>query len=96
MSYLYRKSKNDGLLYYDITDGFGPEIYVLGAAPRGEYRITAVLYNKNSLDQKPIKATVTLLRNAGTPSETREVFHLEFSPEVGDRPEKEVTRFTLQ
>jgi len=65
----HRESANAGLLYYDITDGFGPEIYVLGSGPAGEYRLTLVYYSGTA---RNITGTLTILRNAGSPEETRE------------------------
>lgn len=67
--YQHRESQNQGLLYYDITDGFGPEIYVLGSGPRGEYKLTLVYYSGTA---PTIRGTLTVLRNAGSPQEIRE------------------------
>lgn len=67
--YSHRESRNAGLLYYDITDGFGPEIYVLGSGPAGEYRLGLVYYRGSAPN---ITGTLTILRNAGSPDETRE------------------------
>jgi len=69
VSYKSRESKDGGLLYYDITDGFGPEIYVMGSGPKGEYRLTLVYYSGGAPN---LKGTLTILRNAGSPKETRE------------------------
>lgn len=71
--YSNRESNHGGLLYYDITDGFGPEIYVLGSGPAGEYKLSLVYYAGSA---KNVKGTLTVLRNAGSPQETRE--HREF------------------
>lgn len=67
--YSHRESRNAGLLYYDITDGFGPEIYVLGSGPAGEYRLGLVYYRGSAPN---LTGTLTILRNAGSPDETRE------------------------
>jgi len=69
VSYTNRESDDGGLLYYDITDGYGPEIYVLGSGPKGQYRLTLVYYNGSA---RNLKGTLTILRNAGSAKETRE------------------------
>ncbi len=76
--YSRRESQHGGLLYYDITDGFGPEIYVLGSGPAGEYALSLVYYSGSA---RNIKGTLTILRNAGAPDESREdrEFVLEYS-----------------
>lgn len=67
--YTHLESRSGGLLYYDVTDGYGPEIYVLGTAPKGRYRLTLVYYGGSA---KNVKGTLTVLRHAGTPEESRE------------------------
>jgi hypothetical protein len=67
--YQARESANGGFLYYDITDGFGPEIYTLGQAVKGEYQLAIVYYSGS---QPNLSGTLTVLRNAGSPEETRE------------------------
>ncbi|MEL6178296.1 MAG: AgmX/PglI C-terminal domain-containing protein, partial [Myxococcota bacterium] len=67
--YRDRESAIGGLLYYDITDGFGPEIYVLGSGPSGAYRLELVYYSGSAAE---VRGTLTVLRNAGSPTETRE------------------------
>lgn len=69
----HKESAAGGLLYYDITDGYGPEIYVLGAGTKGSYKLSLVYY---SGVRKDVEATLTILKHAGSPSETREVRRL--------------------
>lgn len=69
--YQDRESQKGGLLYYDITDGFGPEIYVLGGAPKGSYRLDVIYYSGQARD---LRGTLTVLRHAGTSRETRQDF----------------------
>ena len=66
-----RESSNGGLLYYDVRNGLGPEIYTLGEAPKGKFKVGVVYYGGEAKD---VPVTVTLLRNAGAPNEEREVF----------------------
>ncbi len=67
--YSHRESAIGGLLYYDITDGYGPEIYVLGSGPKGPYRMTLVYFRG---DAAQVRGTLTILRAAGSPEESRE------------------------
>jgi tetratricopeptide (TPR) repeat protein len=71
--YRERESSNGGLLYYDITDGYGPEIYVLGGGPTGEYGLSLVYY---SGEQENLKAKLTVLRDAGSVDETRKTYEV--------------------
>ncbi|MBI5529123.1 MAG: hypothetical protein HY897_22580 [Deltaproteobacteria bacterium] len=67
--YQHQQSANGGFLYYDITNGFGPEIYTLGTGPSGKYLVNVVYYAGRATD---VKGTLTILRDAGSPNETRE------------------------
>ena len=69
VSYQNRESKNGGLLYYDITSGYGPEIYVLGSGPEGRYDLSLVYYRGS---QRNVSGTLTVLRDAGSPEESRQ------------------------
>jgi ribosomal protein L17 len=66
--YAHRESPQGGLLYYDVRDGLGPEIYALGAARPGTYRVGLQYYRGNAV---MVPATLTILENAGAPDETR-------------------------
>ena len=66
--YSDRESSNGGLLYYDITDGYGPEIYVLGSGPAGAYKLELVYYRGAP---RNLKGTLTILRDVGSPEESR-------------------------
>lgn len=66
--YSDRESSNGGLLYYDITDGYGPEIYVLGSGPAGTYELELVYYRGSA---RNLYGTLTILRDAGSPEESR-------------------------
>ena len=70
VSFRNRQPPNGGFLYYDITDGYGPEIYVLGQGQSGQYRLGVVYYTGISQN---VSGQVTIIRQAGSPSETREV-----------------------
>ncbi|MEE2755153.1 MAG: VIT domain-containing protein [Myxococcota bacterium] len=70
VSFRNRRPTNGGFLYYDITDGYGPEIYVLSQGQRGQYRLGVVYYAGKS---PTVSGELTIIRQAGSPSETREV-----------------------
>ncbi len=65
--YQHQESAQGGHLYYDVTDGFGPEVYVLGAGKPGTYRLEVVYYSGS----RPVRGKFILMRNAGGPEETR-------------------------
>lgn len=68
VSFQKREGKDGGLLYYDVTDGYGPEIYTLGQARMGRYRVGVTHYRGPA---SGVRGTLTVLENAGTPAETR-------------------------
>jgi tetratricopeptide (TPR) repeat protein len=69
--YQHLESKQGGHLYYDVTDGFGPEIYVLGSGKRGTYRLSVVYYSGSA---KIVRGKFIVMRHAGGPEETRKVY----------------------
>jgi uncharacterized protein YfaP (DUF2135 family) len=62
-------SKSGGRLDRDDTDGYGPEIFSLGAAPAGEYQIAAHYYGDRGTGQT--SATVMIVAREGTDEERR-------------------------
>lgn len=64
----HREGKDGGLLYYDVTDGYGPEIYTLGQASKGRYRLGVVHYRG---PEAGVRGTLTIIEDAGTPAERR-------------------------
>jgi len=47
-NYQHRKTKNGGQLTEDVTEGFGPEMYVLPKTPRGKYTAKVHYYGSDS------------------------------------------------
>ncbi len=88
--YQSRQSKHQGLLYHDVTDGFGPEIYVIGDGPSGQYRITAVYYS----GERPVRGTLTILRDAGSSNESRQEIPFELQS-ANDAYQLPLTTLTL-
>ncbi len=62
-------SKSGGRLDRDDTDGYGPEIFSLGAAPAGQYEIAAHYYGDRGTGQT--SATVMVVAREGTDEERR-------------------------
>ena len=67
-----------GRLSNDMTDGFGPEEYLLRRAPNGEYVLQVNVYASDVLDPNgPSTVRVRLFRDWGRPSEKQESFTIE-------------------
>ena len=72
--YSHTKTEIGGIISEDMTEGFGPEEFMLKKAIKGQYRIKAKYYNDNV--QKisgPTILKVTVFRNYGKRNETKKV-----------------------
>jgi Mg-chelatase subunit ChlD len=71
--YAHPTTRSGGRLTRDVTTGYGPEMFVLGEAPRGTYRIRAKYFaaDRNRASART-KVHATILRDVGRPGETRE------------------------
>ena len=70
INYTHKVSeKTGGRLDRDDTDGYGPEIYSLGAAPSGVYEIAAHYFGDRGTGQTT--ATVSVVAREGTDEERR-------------------------
>ncbi len=65
--YSNKQGKAGGTLDVDVTDGYGPETYTQARLQPGTYRIQVHFYGGG----KPTRATATVIRNEGTPDESR-------------------------
>lgn len=64
--YSHNKTRSGGSLTRDITEGLGPEMYVLKKAPVGNYKVEAKYYSSdNNRTKAPTEVLVTLLENIG-------------------------------
>lgn len=72
VGYSHKRSRAGGVLYYDVTKGFGPEIFV-NAEKHGRYRLRVNYYAGKA---PKVKVRLLVLRDAGTDRETRKEFHV--------------------
>jgi hypothetical protein len=68
------ESRQGGLLYYDVRNGRGPEIYTLGPARPGTYGIGVEYYGNAT--GKIVNARLIVYERAGSPDETRREFNV--------------------
>lgn len=88
VSYRNKRSPKGGVLYYDVTRGFGPEIYVSPNVP-GTYRLHVVNYTGAS-GRIPIHFTV--LTHAGTPQQRSKSFRKVLNSKRSQRPTRRSSR----
>jgi hypothetical protein len=71
--YQHRTTRAGGQLTRDVTQGYGPEMYVLRKAPAGEYKIRAKYFasDQNRLSTRT-RVIATVYENWGTPDERME------------------------
>ena len=84
-----------GRLSNDMTEGFGPEEYLLRRAVPGEYRISVNVYASDAINPNgTTMVTAHLLRNFGRANQQEESMELELAPH--DEGEKLIGRFTVK
>ncbi len=82
-----------GRLSNDMTQGYGPEEYLLNVAPNGEYKVQANAFAADRLDPNgPTSLTVKLYRDWGRPTEKVESFVVELNR--GQQQTVDVGRFS--
>ncbi len=69
--YSHNKTRSGGFITRDVTQGFGPEMYVNKKAPKGKYELLVNYYSsdRNKLGLKT-KVLVRTIKNWGTDKET--------------------------
>jgi len=93
--YNHPRTAIGGRLSNDMTDGFGPEEYLLRRAVPGEYRISVNVYASDAINPNGTTVvTAHLLRNYGRANQQEESMELELAP--GDEGEKLIGRFTVK
>ncbi len=84
-----------GKLSGDITDGYGPEEYVIHKANSGKYVVRAKTFASDRANPNgPSTLTVRLIRNFGRPSQSEELIDIEMPAE--EREELDVGVFTIE
>ncbi len=85
--YGHNTTSNGGKLTRDVTQGYGPELYVMGKAKKGKYNILAHYYASDSnRESTRTQVSATVVRNWGRPNETeeRKVVTLEYGKDRHD------------
>ncbi len=84
-----------GKLSGDVTNGFGPEEYVIRTANAGRYEVRAKTFASDRANPNgPSTLTVRLIRNFARPDQSEELIDLEMPAE--DRGEMDVGVFTIE
>jgi tetratricopeptide (TPR) repeat protein len=84
-----------GRLSNDMTEGFGPEEYLLRRAVPGEYRISVNVFASDAINPNGTTVvTAHLLRNYGRANQQEESMELELAPDA--EGEKLIGRFTVK
>ena len=74
-----------GRISNDMTDGYGPEEYLLRRAPTGTFTVRADVYSSDELNPNGAsRITARLIRNFGRPDEKEEMVEIELLPDSED------------
>jgi hypothetical protein len=80
------RTRIGGRLSRDMTQGFGPEEYLLRTAPRGNYEISANVFAADRINPNGAqRVTARIIRDWGRPTEREEIVDLEILPDDGER-----------
>lgn len=78
-----------GRISNDMTDGYGPEEYVLRRASSGTFTIRADVYSADELNPNGAsRITARLIRNFGRPDEKEEMVEIELLPDSEDEEDE--------
>jgi uncharacterized protein YfaP (DUF2135 family) len=84
-----------GRLSNDMTEGFGPEEYLLRRSATGEYRISVNVYDTDGINPNgSTVVTARLFRDFGRPNQSEQTMEIELLP--GDKGEKLIGGFTVR
>jgi len=93
--YSHPRTAIGGRLSNDMTQGFGPEEYLLRRAIAGEYRISVNVYSSDAINPNGTTVvTAHLMRNFGRADQHEEAMELELAPD--ESGEKLIGRFTVK
>ena len=84
-----------GRLSNDMTDGFGPEEYLLRRSATGEYRISVNVYDTDAINPNgSTVVTARLFRDFGRPNQSEQTMEIELKPE--EKGERLIGKFTVK
>lgn len=84
--YGYRLSSNGGQLTADVTNGFGPEEYLLRVAAPGTYTIQTNSFSEDRANPNgPSTIAARIIRNFGRTNQTEQLVDVEMQPDAGGR-----------
>lgn len=87
----HNRTARGGLVSDDITDGYGPEEYLIRSAPAGDYIIEANYYGSSQQTVVgPATVTATVFTNWGRADETRETLTVRL-----EKPEERIAIGTI-
>lgn len=76
-----RLSPHGGALTADVTNGFGPEEYMIRAAPAGQYRIQTNSFAEDRTNPNgPTSIAARIIRNFGRPDQSETLVDIEMDP----------------
>jgi hypothetical protein len=86
-----------GRLSNDMTEGYGPEEYLLRRAPSGTYTVRADVYSADELNPNgPSRITAHLIHDFGRPQEREEVIDVELMPGDKEAEERLIGKIRVQ
>jgi tetratricopeptide (TPR) repeat protein len=81
-NYSNDETRIGGRISNDMTNGYGPEEYLLRRAPAGTFTVRADVYSADELNPNGAsRITARLIRNFGRPDEKEETVEIELLPE---------------
>jgi uncharacterized protein YfaP (DUF2135 family) len=84
------ETKIGGRISNDMTDGYGPEEYLLRRAPTGTFTIRADVFDSDELNPNGAsRITARLIRNFGRPDEKEEIVEIELLPDSADEEDEQ-------
>lgn len=79
-----------GRISNDMTDGYGPEEYLLRRAPAGTFVVRADVYSTDEINPNGAsRITARLIRNFGRPDEKEETVEIELLPDSADEDDED-------
>ena len=79
------ETRMGGRISNDMTDGYGPEEYLLRRAPGGTFTVRADVYSADEINPNGAsRITARLIRNFGRPDEKEDMVEIELLPDSAD------------